>query len=671
MLAALLGVPLLGLPRSYATLGEHGHALAVDDAPVLTDRSILRSLSQGVRECSAGRRGAAKECLAAVREAAHRWLYTTPEGPDSAALHTSSNRRKLSTCAKCGQKKAAALNCCSDGGAWEGLCEEGGEHDWHEGFQACRMFADKAESDAAAAEAAEENMVAENKAAADAMTAEADAAAVKQAAADVARAKEEDAAAADRAAAAEKALADAADAAAKERDEAAAAAEEQAAAKAAAKAAEDAAAEDAAAEEQAAAKAAEDAAAEDAAAEEQAAAKAAKDAAAEDAAAEEQAATKAAEDAAAEEKAAAKAAEDAAAEKQAAADAAKTKANAAAEDLAVRPVSIRHPWRALGENWWMPFVDGWAHQCGATVFDQSATLTRLEGDGMFSTHLKSQHDKFSDYELMHATHLNIDMVESMNMELQGLSWDINPEYGSWEVACPYTDWQPRKAVGAKHDVVGYDMMGYTGAVTFADKAKIWSDAMATQDYSKDRDLYWKIREKLIGRPLDAFEAAITKDDCGIARWTSNARERLSLEQHHPRAALGCLLPAAATLYGKMAELHPFIDGNSRTRIMMLNIQLARAGAHPVVLYNNGWAAYHMNNLEELEEYLLGGYCAWEYVMATGKSPYVGPTPSFDCAKPPYENHTDMRYMGANRSPIPLYDKEKDECILPQRLRSRA
>lgn len=531
---ALVGVPLLGVPRG-PTLGEHGHALAVDDAPFLTDRSILRNLSQGVRECSAGRQGAAKECLAAVREAAHRWLYTQPEGP---------------------------LN-----------------------------------------------------------TAEADAAAVKQAAADVAKAKGEDVAAAHKGAAAEKALADAAAAATKEREE-----REEAAATA---------------EEQAAAKAEEAAAA----AEEQAVA-------------EEQAAAKAEEQAAAEDQAAYKA------EEQAAAGAAKIVAHAAAKDMKARPVSIRHPWRALRANWWMPFIDGWAHQCGARAFDQSKTLTRLDGDGDFSGALRSQHAKFSDYELMHGTLLNIDMVEQMNMQLQGLSWAANPDFGAWEAVSPYTEWQPRKAVGARSDVVGSDMMGYKGAVSFPDKEKIFSHAMAEQDSSKDRDLYHRIRAALIGRPLDEFDAAIAKDDCGISRWTSNARERLSLEQHHPRAALGCLLPAAATLYAKMAELHPFIDGNSRTRTMMLNIQLARAGAHPVVLYNNGWGVYHMNNLEDLMQYLLGGYCAWEYVVATGKSPYIGPTPSFDCATPPYENHTDMRYMGANRSPIRLYDRETDECIIP-------
>ena len=76
----------------------------------------------------------------------------------------------------------------------------------------------------------------------------------------------------------------------------------------------------------------------------------------------------------------------------------------------------------------------------------------------------------------------------------------------------------------------------------------------------------------------------------------------------------------------------------------------------------------MNSLEELEEYLLGGYCAWEYVLATGKSPYVGHAPDFDCAHPPRDDKKDKRAGGANRSPVPLYDPEKDVCLVPQGLR---
>ena len=293
-------------------------------------------------------------------------------------------------------------------------------------------------------------------------------------------------------------------------------------------------------------------------------------------------------------------------------------------------VSKDHSWRALQTNWWMPFIDGWAHTCGATAFDQAQTITKLGGDGRLSEHLHSYLEKFSDYNLMHETILSIDMVEAMNMELQGLSWATSPWYGNWEVASPYSEFRPRDYEWDNSEFglnLSDRMMGYTGAV-HVDKAKIFEDAKATQDWGKVKGkypimggVYDQVRVNLTGAPLDQFYAAITKDDCNITRFTTNES---SLADHsHPRAALGCLLPAAATLYATMAELHPFIDGNSRTRTMVLNTQLARAGAHPVVLYNNGWGVYHMNNLEELEEYLLGGYCAWEYVLATGESPYVG------------------------------------------------
>jgi hypothetical protein len=304
----------------------------------------------------------------------------------------------------------------------------------------------------------------------------------------------------------------------------------------------------------------------------------------------------------------------------------------------------------------MPFVDGWAHECGATAFDQSKTLTRLNGDGEFSKHLKFFSDKFSSYALMHGTHLTTNMVEEMNIELQGVD---RASYGTWEPASPYTDWQPRQ-------VVPREMMGYTGAVSVLNKKELFASAQTNPN-----GMYDTIRAALIAQPLSVFYDDIAKGNCNISRkgedtmLTQYEQKRSRWVEHpHPRAALGCLLPAAATLYAKLAELHPFVDGNSRTRNMVLQTQLARAGAHPVILYNNGWAIYHMNDLEELMQYLLGGYCAWEIVAKTGKSPYVGHLPSFDCATPPYENHTDMRYMGSNKSPIPLYDREQDVCLFP-------
>ena len=40
-------------------------------------------------------------------------------------------------CSKCGEREGSGSNCCFDGGAWEGMCEEGGQHTYSEGFQAC------------------------------------------------------------------------------------------------------------------------------------------------------------------------------------------------------------------------------------------------------------------------------------------------------------------------------------------------------------------------------------------------------------------------------------------------------------------------------------------------------------------------------------------------------
>ena len=46
-------------------------------------------------------------------------------------------------CSRCSyHTKNGHFNCCGEGGAWEGLCEEGGEHTWNDGFQACRAHRD-------------------------------------------------------------------------------------------------------------------------------------------------------------------------------------------------------------------------------------------------------------------------------------------------------------------------------------------------------------------------------------------------------------------------------------------------------------------------------------------------------------------------------------------------
>ena len=71
---ALLGAPFpTSARRSRGAPEEHGHPLVADDTPLLGEHWILEDSSEDARDCSAGRRGAtAKECLAAVQEAASR-----------------------------------------------------------------------------------------------------------------------------------------------------------------------------------------------------------------------------------------------------------------------------------------------------------------------------------------------------------------------------------------------------------------------------------------------------------------------------------------------------------------------------------------------------------------------------------------------------------------------
>merc|ERR1719353_2347334 len=96
----------------------------------------------------------------------------------------------------------------------------------------------------------------------------------------------------------------------------------------------------------------------------------------------------------------------------------------------------------------------------------------------------------------------------------------------------------------------------------------------------------------------------------------------------------------AVLYHKLALLHPFTDGNSRTRLMVLQTELVRQGGHPTVWWDNYWAIYRLpdsprpdgepSKLDnynvsamsgQLHEFVLDGWCGWETAYKTGASPY--------------------------------------------------
>merc|ERR1740138_1017182 len=86
----------------------------------------------------------AREAAQAAADAAGRGLSAAEAAragaaaASSARSKTTSFIRQTAECAKCASHDSARPNCCSPGGSWEGLCNEGGLHSWHGGFQACR-----------------------------------------------------------------------------------------------------------------------------------------------------------------------------------------------------------------------------------------------------------------------------------------------------------------------------------------------------------------------------------------------------------------------------------------------------------------------------------------------------------------------------------------------------
>ncbi len=54
-----------------------------------------------------------------------------------AALEPFAQFYAAALCPKCGRVGDSKSNCCSPGGAWEGMCGEGGQYTHHDGYQAC------------------------------------------------------------------------------------------------------------------------------------------------------------------------------------------------------------------------------------------------------------------------------------------------------------------------------------------------------------------------------------------------------------------------------------------------------------------------------------------------------------------------------------------------------
>lgn len=73
---------------------------------------------------------------------------------------------------------------------------------------------------------------------------------------------------------------------------------------------------------------------------------------------------------------------------------------------------------------------------------------------------------------------------------------------------------------------------------------------------------------------------------------------------------------------EFAYMHPFPDGNGRTRTMLLNLCLTSHGGHPVIMYDNNHGMFQLNmSVSTYSETVLEGYCFWEAAVPAKWNPW--------------------------------------------------
>ena len=100
-----------------------------------------------------------------------------------------------------------------------------------------------------------------------------------------------------------------------------------------------------------------------------------------------------------------------------------------------------------------------------------------------------------------------------------------------------------------------------------------------------------------------------------------------------RDQVGPMLRPLARLMAALVEMHPFKDGNDRTRALILQTELLRLGTNGAILYDlqKDTVLMMTHNLSLVEEYILQGWCAWERHNRLGISPFANLTDRGDDA----------------------------------------
>ena len=281
-------------------------------------------------------------------------------------------------------------------------------------------------------------------------------------------------------------------------------------------------------------------------------------------------------------------------------------------------------WTSLGQDWWLPFIDGWAHRWGLQVFDGTVESKENAQDGKVSVKLRKAVDVFDApgswvrWEPQRVVHINALLRgKPKTWEAGTRSWAKDASH-----AWVFSNFHPR---------VAHALDWKKGAVHIH---KGW-----------DSDV-----DKMLGHAFDVYER-----DVGhvlVAHWV------------HPRKALTPVLKPLARLFSTLAEMHPFADANSRTRTMVLHKCMVRAGGHPFLLADNGWWIYDVNSIQEIIPFFLEGWCAYEYYLAHGVSPFVALSGNKPKGVDWNKAKDHRRTEEARKISKALYDKSTDKCLSP-------
>eukprot|EP00930_Biecheleria_cincta_P030362 TRINITY_DN2102_c0_g1_i1.p1 TRINITY_DN2102_c0_g1~~TRINITY_DN2102_c0_g1_i1.p1 ORF type:complete len:379 (-),score=59.98 TRINITY_DN2102_c0_g1_i1:374-1510(-) len=250
-------------------------------------------------------------------------------------------------------------------------------------------------------------------------------------------------------------------------------------------------------------------------------------------------------------------------------------------------------WLALEANWWYVFIDGKAHAKGLHAFDKPV-VSSFDSGTQTSEHMKQMYERFKKPEAW-GWRWTVEKVEALNSFYQGKNCEIEP-CGGPKI---YTTWVPRYGMGkdmtVRKEVLETDQnQTLTNIFPFPvpNCSEFW---LPTQEQKRTA------LASLLEDYYTALDVA-SGQDC--------------------HTVLQSGLRYVAKLFYRLADLHPFADGNSRTRNFLLQTMLVELGGHPTVMWDDYWEIYFQPSLEKIEEKILHGWCAWEMAYQTGTSPFV-------------------------------------------------